>query len=118
MTRQDEVAEALNRIVDPCSATAGTPIGLVDMGIVEAVSVDDGRVSITLLPTFPGCLYTAVFAGEIEQRLDRLGWVEAVEVTVDHGPELWDENRIAPPARARLRADRDRRRRALELTRR
>jgi metal-sulfur cluster biosynthetic enzyme len=113
-----EIERVLNEIVDPCSLASGVPIGLVEMGIVDSVRVHGDNVSIRLLPTFPGCLYTAVFAGEIGRRLDGLAWPGEVEVEVMTDGRLWDEDRMSAEAQSRLRAVRaERRRQQSELTR-
>ena len=111
--RRTEVERVLNEIVDPCSAACGVPIGLVDMGIVESVDVRDDGISVGLLPTFPGCLFTAVFADEIGRRLGELEWSGQVKIEVAAGSTLWDEERMLPAARERLRQSREERRRQL-----
>ena len=40
MISQDQVTEALRRVVDPCSIATGVPINLVDMGIVRGIQID------------------------------------------------------------------------------
>ena len=100
----EEVRRAINTIVDPCSRAAGTPIGLADMGLVTAIDVSgDGRVAITITPTFSGCLFTGVFAHEVEERVGALAGCASVEVTFTAPEEAWTEAKIAPAARARLR---------------
>jgi ring-1,2-phenylacetyl-CoA epoxidase subunit PaaD len=113
--RERVVKGLLDEIVDPCSVVAGTPIGLLQMGIVDAVDVHGDDVSIKLLPTFPGCIYTAVFAGEIERRLAALDWPAAIEVSVIVDGQIWDEDRMSPEARERLRVARAERRRRAQL---
>jgi metal-sulfur cluster biosynthetic enzyme len=100
--RRQEVFAILDGIHDPCSVTLGCPIGLVGMGIVEAVAIEDGAVVVTLLPTFPDCLFRGVFEEEIEVRLKALPWCRAV--TVRFCADIaWDESRMAPEALRRLR---------------
>jgi metal-sulfur cluster biosynthetic enzyme len=114
--RQREVERLLDEIVDPCSVAAGTPIGLFGMGIVDAVEIADDVATIRLLPTFPGCLYTGVFAGEVERRLGVLRWLRRVVVQIVADGSVWDEDRMEPEARRRLEQSRaERRRRLREL---
>ena len=47
----DRVSEALQEVIDPCSAGRGVPAGLVDMGMVKRVglsSTPDGRSMVTV----------------------------------------------------------------------
>jgi metal-sulfur cluster biosynthetic enzyme len=111
--RRREVERLLDEVVDPCSVAAGTPIGLLAMGIVETVDVAEDAVTIRLLPTFPGCLYTGVFAGEVERQLGRLPWLRRVDVRIVTDGSIWDEDRMEPAARRRLERSRAERRRRL-----
>lgn len=101
--RREEVLAILDAIHDPCSVTIGCPIGLVGMGIVEAVAIEDGAVAVTLLPTFPDCLFRGVFEEEIESRLKALPWCRSVSVRFCPAEIAWDESRMAPEALRRLR---------------
>jgi metal-sulfur cluster biosynthetic enzyme len=112
--RELEIERLLNTIIDPCSIASGVPIGLVEMGIVESVHVQADVVAITLLPTFPGCIYTAVFSDEITRTLAELDWPREVKIDLQAEGAIWDEERMSPAARERLRTVRaERRRRAL-----
>jgi metal-sulfur cluster biosynthetic enzyme len=113
-SRKDEVERILDEIVDPCSAASGVPIGLAEMGIVDKVVVDGGTVFIRLIPTFPGCVYTGVFANEIKQRLHDLDWPEEVNVELAADAIVWDEERMSAGARERLYQARIERRRHAE----
>ncbi len=100
--RQDEVRRLLNRVFDPCSVAARVPVGIVDLGIVEAVTVDGGHVHVELLLTSPHCLYVGHFEQVIEERLAALPWVEAVRVGLSESAEIWDEGRMTAAARRRM----------------
>jgi metal-sulfur cluster biosynthetic enzyme len=113
--RLAEVKEILNGIIDPCSAGSAVPIGLVDMGIVDTIEVEDSAVRIALLPTFAGCLFVGIFETEIERRTLGLAWCTSLSVEVIHAPTYWDESRMSDTARSRLRERRDRMRRELEV---
>jgi metal-sulfur cluster biosynthetic enzyme len=113
--RLAEVTEILNGIVDPCSAGSAVPIGLVDMGIVDRIEVEDAVVRIALLPTFAGCLFVGIFEAEIERRMLGLAWCTSVSVEVIHAPTYWDESRMSDTARRHLRERRDLMRRELEV---
>jgi len=99
---REEIMRALDAIHDPCSAAIGKPIGLVGMGIVDDVAISGGEVVVTILPTFPDCLFRGVFEEKIERALGELAWCRRATVIfrpADHG---WDETRMTADARARL----------------
>jgi metal-sulfur cluster biosynthetic enzyme len=97
-----EVEAILNEIIDPCSAAAGLPLGLVEMGIVDRVQVTSGEVEVMLLPTSFACVFVGLFEGEVRARLERLEWCTAVDVHVWDGDDIWDETRLSKDAKARL----------------
>jgi metal-sulfur cluster biosynthetic enzyme len=104
--RLRELLAVLDGIVDPCSAAARVPAGLVEMGIVERAHEADGHVEVILLPTFAGCLHVALFAAEIERRVGALAWCRSVRVRTT-ADELWTEARMSPALRRRLAERRD-----------
>lgn len=78
------VRAALDEILDPCSVAAGRPLGLVEMGLVQDLRIDqDGTVSILLRMTFPGCMMMPNLAGAAEERTARIPGVSTVEVDID-----------------------------------
>ena len=87
-------------------------MGLVQMGIVQSVEIIGGSITVRLLPTFPGCIYTAVFANEIRDRLGELAWASEIKVDIAHDGSLWDEDRMSADARTRLARARQERRRS------
>lgn len=100
------VRAALNKVVDPCSAARGVPIGLTDMGMVRNVRIEQGDggavgVVVTLRVTSPGCMLGMEFGQLAEQEVRQAGagWVRVEwDTTFD-----WTEEEIAGPARQRLR---------------
>jgi metal-sulfur cluster biosynthetic enzyme len=98
------VREALDDIVDPCSAARGTDISIVEMGLVEAVDVTDGTVHVDMRVTSPGCMMVPFFHREIDERVGRLPGVSEVELTTDAGFE-WRPSMMTDEARDR-RAER------------
>jgi metal-sulfur cluster biosynthetic enzyme len=100
--RRGEVLALLDEIHDPCSVSIGRPIGLVGMGIIEQVAIAGDAIAVTVLPTFPDCLFRGVFEAEIETRLSSLAWCRAVTVAFAPADRDWDESRMAPDALRRL----------------
>jgi metal-sulfur cluster biosynthetic enzyme len=110
VTTEEIVLRALQDVNDPCSVSVGCPISVVDMGIVRSVSVDvkTGAVDVIMRLTAPGCMYQLAFQRDVRQRLECLDGVTSVTVDFDSDFE-WSEDEIAPAARVRLAATRQRR---------
>lgn len=100
-TRGREVLEQINTLADPCSAAAGDPVGLADLGLVTAVEVDGGRVRVRVRPTFPGCMFVGIFEQEVKRAVRSLTWCTEVDVEIDSSTG-WTEDDIEPAVRARL----------------
>lgn len=67
---EERVAARLSTVLDSCSVAAGTPLSIVDMGLVQDSHLDgDGTLVITLRGTFPGCTMLPHFAEAAEQQL-------------------------------------------------
>jgi len=108
VNRLAEVTVAVDRVVDPCSAAMGMPIGLGELGLVTVESIDEdaGAVHLRLRLTSPCCSYGPVLAAAVEHVLGELAWVSVASVRIDHDA-IWSEAEIAPATAARLEARRD-----------
>lgn len=113
MITEERVRVALNEIVDPCSAAAGAPAGLADMGLVRRVAIQPGRagalLEVVLGLTEPTCLMGFPFLRSARERLSALPGVERVEVSLDPAFE-WTPAELRPEYAERLERRRARRR--------
>lgn len=102
------VRERLRSVVDPCSAAVGTDIDVVELGLIEAVTVEGNAVTVSMRLTSPGCLMVEYFAREVDEAVGALPGVERVTLETDAGFE-WHRGMMESSARAK----RQRRRRKL-----
>jgi ring-1,2-phenylacetyl-CoA epoxidase subunit PaaD len=77
-------------------------IGLVDLGVIGSVSVDEHAVTVELLPTFVGCPAIGVMQELIVERVGALGIADEVTVRLSFDPP-WTSERITTEGRERLR---------------
>jgi metal-sulfur cluster biosynthetic enzyme len=84
-----QVRAALDAVVDPCSAAAGAPAGLNEMGLVREVEVrpasTGAHVHVVIRLTAPTCLMGIPFLTSARQRLSELPGVAEVEVSLASG---------------------------------
>ena len=99
------VEEVLDSVVDPCSAVAGAPAGLRDLGLVKRVEISGGTVEVVLRLTHPTCMMGPLFMESVEQGLLALPEVDAATVTLD-ADFSWTEDAMSEGYRARLAAHR------------
>jgi ring-1,2-phenylacetyl-CoA epoxidase subunit PaaD len=90
------VRAALAEIADPEIPT----ISIVDLGIVNAVAVETGRVRIELLPTYVGCPALEVIRTAVEDRLAAFGLPIEVRFT---NSASWTTERLTRGGRSALR---------------
>ena len=100
--RRAAVLIAIETIVDPCSRALGRPVGLVGMGMIAGLDEECGRVRVTVLPTFPTCMFRGVLEEEVEAVVRALPWCAAVSVRFADAEYVWDESRLSETARATL----------------
>ena len=74
------IVEALGDVYDPCCADRG--ISIVDMGVVEDVRIDGGRVEVDLVLTSGWCPFVTTMSTAIPDRLRSVEGVEDVDVRV------------------------------------
>jgi len=95
-------AEQIWRALDDVKDPEIPVVSVVEMGIVRDVAVADGKVAVTMTPTFSGCPALHVMKADIEKRVRKLG-AENVEVRVTLNPP-WTTDWITEEARAKLKA--------------
>jgi ring-1,2-phenylacetyl-CoA epoxidase subunit PaaD len=95
---EPQIWQALHDVKDPEIPV----ISVVEMGIVRAVSVAGGRVTVAMTPTFAGCPALHVIREAIARRVRALGATEVEVRTVLYPP--WTSDWISDAARAKLRA--------------
>lgn len=97
------ILNRLAEIQDPCSVATGTPLNLVEMGLLENVEVSDaGNVTVHLRLTTPTCNMLGFMAEEANRRLTNLPGVSEVEILSDQGLD-WTPSLMSPEALERRR---------------
>jgi ring-1,2-phenylacetyl-CoA epoxidase subunit PaaD len=95
-TLNDQIWEALGTVQDP-----ELPVTVIDLGLIDAVTVDSGRVHITMIPTFSACPAIDVMRQDIRKTLLNLPGVDTVEVELSFA-EPWTMARMTDRGRQRL----------------
>jgi metal-sulfur cluster biosynthetic enzyme len=106
MVATEEVRAVLDTVIDPCSAANGTDLSIVEMGLLDDITVQDGHVAVDLMVTSPMCTMVPYFIKEIRRDVGDLEGVESVAVSADNGLE-WMPSMMSEEAQ-------DRRRKTLE----
>jgi metal-sulfur cluster biosynthetic enzyme len=104
----DRVMRGLEEVIDPCSVTAGAPLSVVDMGLVNELSVgEEGVVRVSMRATSAMCTMIAGIMKIAEDRLARVEGVTRVEIKLCSGA-IWTEADMTERGRRILQARRER----------
>jgi len=95
---QEDVWRVLEAVEDP-----ELPVTVTDLGMVQDVSVEGGRVRVRLVPTYSACPAIDVMRGEIRRRVLALPGVAEVSVDLTFD-EPWTMARLSERGRAKLAA--------------
>lgn len=90
---REQVMTALRSCIDP-----ELNIDIVSLGLVYDVAVDDGKVTVTMTLTTPGCPLHGYFRVEIDRLLRKDSQVKDVQVDITFDPP-WTPDRIQPETR-------------------
>ncbi|MEK4521898.1 1,2-phenylacetyl-CoA epoxidase subunit PaaD [Psychrobacillus sp. FSL W7-1457] len=95
---KDLVISALYKVMDPEIDS----VSIMDLGMVEEIKIDGGKVHIHLLPTFLGCPALEIIKGNTRAAIERIPGVLGVEVDfIFHPP--WTSERITKRGHVNLR---------------
>jgi metal-sulfur cluster biosynthetic enzyme len=90
---RDDLLRQLARVGEPCSIAMGGSANICEMGLIEDVTLQDGRARVVLCLTDPACINYGRIARYITDALMQLDAVEAVEVT-QTTEVLWTPDRV------------------------
>lgn len=100
---REEVLTCLDAVQDPCSVVNATPMGLVEMGLVESVAVaPGGDVDIRLRLTSPFCEMIGFMRKAAIERISALDGAGAITITTDAGLD-WSPELMSADAQRRRR---------------
>lgn len=93
----DRIREQLDAVLDPCSTFTEKPQSVVDLGLVDGVSNDDGDITVDLLPTNQLCTYIPHMTEDIENRVGKIPEVDSVTVETV-ADKVWTQSRMTDEA--------------------
>jgi ring-1,2-phenylacetyl-CoA epoxidase subunit PaaD len=96
---ENQVLGALEQVNDPEIDS----VSIIDLGMVEGISAEDGVIIIKLLPTFLGCPALNIIEKNIENAVKAIQDVREVNVQFINHP-AWTSDRISEKGRAGLKA--------------
>lgn len=92
-----QVRARLDEVLDPCSTFTERPQSIVDLGLVDGVFIDQGVVTVDLLPTNQLCMYIPHMTEDIETRVEELPAVDSVVVETV-ADKVWTPDRMTDEA--------------------
>lgn len=93
-----EVRKQIEKVYDPEIDT----VNIIDLGMVENVSVIEGKVTVELLPTFLGCPALGIIKDNVVKAISEINGVINVEVSYINTPP-WTSDRITDKGKEGLK---------------
>ena len=93
---RDQVWQALRTVHDP-----EIPVNIVDLGLIYDCTVDDDVVGIDMTLTSPGCGMGPVLVADVERRVGKVPFVQAVNVKLVFDPP-WGREMMSDEAQLEL----------------
>jgi metal-sulfur cluster biosynthetic enzyme len=93
MPTRQQVLDKINTVPEPCGLLMRAPLSVVEMGLVDSIRIDGGKVSIELVLTDASCVHWSSLRRYITDAVSDLGGVESVEVTPS-STKLWTPDRL------------------------
>ena len=94
------VIGALDNCYDPCCRDR--KISVVDMGLIESIEIENGRVEIEMVLTTGWCPFASRLLEMVTEEVGALSTVDSVDVDVVWDP-TWTPERMSARARENLR---------------
>ena len=112
------VKAQLREVLDPCSCMSDHPIDIVDLGLVDDITVDEAasEARIDILLTSQRCMYVIDITDEIRERVESLDGIESADVHQVTSGKVWTAERMSEQQRAERRERFDERIEAAEIT--
>ncbi len=85
----DRIVEALREVLDP-----ELGLSVVELGLIYGIEVVDGRVTVTMTLTAPGCPLHDAMLDWVRESVGRVPGVAEVEVRLTFDPP-WTPERVA-----------------------
>lgn len=96
MVTREEVEKTLRQVTDP-----ELPVSVIDLGLIQEISIRGGSIAIKLTPTSLGCGCVDWMREDIQRVVSELPDVSNVSVEVDW-TRSWGPDRMSPVAREKM----------------
>lgn len=96
---RSSIKKCLRNIIDP-----ELGVNIVDLGLIWAVDLDQGKVEIKMILTSPGCPYGELIVKNIKKSVGKLPGVAGVKVEVLRD-KLWTAEMASEEVRTELGLD-------------
>ncbi|MCD5416017.1 metal-sulfur cluster assembly factor [Candidatus Bipolaricaulota bacterium] len=92
----DAVMSCLENVIDP-----ELGINVVDLGLIYNIKIEQGKISVDMTLTTPGCPMAGMIAGSVEQEIRKTFEDADVEVSLVWDPP-WSPDLLSPSAKEQL----------------
>ncbi len=98
LSKNQKIFDLLSEVMDPEIPV----INVIEMGIVQEITLEDSSLSVTITPTYSGCPAMDMIANDIKEKLQDNGYTE-VKIIEVLSP-AWTTDMMTDEAKAKLKA--------------
>ena len=98
-TVEDQIWEALRKVIDP-----ELGVSIVDLGLVYDVRYEDGETEIEMTLTSPGCPLAPIIDKEVREALSNIHEIKKLSIEIVWDPP-WTKEAISDELKAELGLD-------------
>jgi metal-sulfur cluster biosynthetic enzyme len=96
MLSNKQITEILKTCYDP-----EIPVNIVDLGMINKIGINKGKVGISMTLTSPGCPMSGMIMEEIMRKVKKIKGVKDVKVDLLFEP-AWTPERMSKSAKVKL----------------
>ncbi|WAA11852.1 1,2-phenylacetyl-CoA epoxidase subunit PaaD [Fervidibacillus halotolerans] len=95
---KEQITNALKAVTDPEIPV----VSVIDLGMIEGISVEGTKATVQVLPTFVGCPALELIRKKIKDAVEKVRGIDYAEVIFIYNPP-WTSDRITEMGRKRLK---------------
>ena len=90
---REQILERIDSVPEPCGFLMRTPLSVLEMGLVNSVHIEGGRVCIEIVLTDASCVHWSSMRDYIADAVGDVDGVQSVEVVLS-STSLWTPDRL------------------------
>ncbi len=96
MANQEDITNALRTVIDP-----EIGLNIVDLGLIYEIQINEGKATVKMTLTTPGCPMHATISQEVKEKVESLNGINEAIVQIVWDPP-WTMDRMSDEAKKEM----------------